>query len=101
MLIGSTAEFYWLNYEDIHIVGCPMYMENYVKIIIRARKHPSNFSVFLPLFPGPSLSLRFRGSLIPFCSVQRRRGSNHPPSRFTPAAHKSPQSTSPGKLRKD
>lgn len=64
MLIGSTAEFYWLNYEEIHIVGCPMYMENYVKIIIRARKHPSNFSLFVPLFPGPSLLLRFRGSLI-------------------------------------
>ena len=46
MLIGSTAEFYWLNYEEIHIVGCPMYMENYIKIIIRARKRLSNFGYF-------------------------------------------------------
>lgn len=36
MLIGSTAEFYWLNNEEIHIVGCPVYLGNYIKIIIRA-----------------------------------------------------------------
>lgn len=52
MLIGSTAEFYWLNYEEIHIVGCPMYMENYVQITIRARKHASNFSISSSV-PGP------------------------------------------------
>lgn len=27
VLIGSMAEFYWLNYEEIHIVGCPTYMD--------------------------------------------------------------------------
>lgn len=96
MLIGSTAEFYWLNYEEIHIVGCPMYMENYIKIIIRARKRLSNYGLFLPVLPGPSLLLRFRGSVL-FSGD----GALAPPSRFTPTAHKSPQSTSPGKLRKD
>lgn len=79
MLIGSTAEFYGLNYEEIHIVGCPMYMENYIKIIIRARERLSNFGLFLPLFPGPSLLLRFRGSVL-FSGD----GALAPPSRFTP-----------------
>ena len=49
-----------------------MYMENYIKIIFRARKRLSNFGLFLPLFPGPNLLLRFQGSLIIllFCSAE-------------------------------
>ena len=31
------AGFYWLNNEEIHIVGCLVYLENYIKIIIRSR----------------------------------------------------------------
>lgn len=31
------AGFYWLNNEEIHIVGCLVYLENYINIIIRSR----------------------------------------------------------------
>lgn len=31
------AGFCWLNNEEIHIVGCLVYLENYIKIIIRSR----------------------------------------------------------------
>lgn len=66
MLIGSTAEFYWLNYEEIHIVGCPMYMDVHGKL--HKNHHQgmqclSNFSLFLPVLPGLACYCVSEGSL--------------------------------------
>ena len=50
MLIGSKAEFYWLNYKEIHIVGCPMYMDVPGKLHKnhhQGMQRLSNFSLFL------------------------------------------------------
>lgn len=97
MRVGSPAGSYWLNNEEIHIVGCPVYLGNYIKIIIRA------LNVFLILVYFFICSLvtsqpvtafpRFT-VIIAFCSPERRLEPSPPPPTAFSFPQRAPQKIS-------